>query len=454
MTSQTDIDRILGVWLSEGADHAPEDRLRAALSEVSSTSQKRIVRLPHLLGPSDRSLPPAALFAVIGVAILAIVGLGLGVKAGFIRLPMPTQLPAPASSPPATTNADRGLVDYRYPAAGFEISLPEEWNVTSTPDEAALTARSDATHIRLYVSSGDSAGRLVTCQRSAGPWESCEPRVATDRRSLGQAIAILPQDDHGVGPPTARLRQITLDGEPATMQSVVAYEYPAAGSQAVTWVVAMHSGRPYVVRLSWSVGREIPDVASIISGFRFLATGEAVTHRGPAGTYALSVPGDWVEPTSRKSGYQSFTVANGGRTRTVLKIRSSLPGGAIELCLTHCATFNDVESLDDLGRALHDPQLRQSFESPYGTITPRNGFILVRGETVLGGAPARFEGPASGGVSASGGFSDSAELYYHVWTTHEGVAVVLSFDSWAMNRGLVSDEQVDAILQSFRFTDG
>ena len=53
------------------------------------------------------------------------------------------------------------------------------------------------------------------------------------------------------------------------MTRIQAYEYPAQSGQEVVYVVAMHAGRPYIVRI-WTSENEAVDVESVIAGFQFV----------------------------------------------------------------------------------------------------------------------------------------------------------------------------------------
>ena len=61
-----------------------------------------------------------------------------------------------------------------------------------------------------------------------------------------------------------------LDGEPAVRIDKSAYEPPAQGGQHLTYVFAMHEGRPLVLRCWTSRGGGPIDLDEILLGFRFL----------------------------------------------------------------------------------------------------------------------------------------------------------------------------------------
>jgi hypothetical protein len=71
-----------------------------------------------------------------------------------------------------------------------------------------------------------------------------------------------------VGPPAGRWDAGTLGGEPSVVTRIQAYEYPAKGGQEVVYIVAMHAGRPYIIRI-WTSANEATDLDSVIAGFRF-----------------------------------------------------------------------------------------------------------------------------------------------------------------------------------------
>ena len=77
-----------------------------------------------------------------------------------------------------------------------------------------------------------------------------------------------PIADHGVGPPTGRQDAITLDGEPAVVTRIQAYEYPDKSGQEVVYIAALHHGRPYLIRI-WTSQNEASDTEAVLAGFRF-----------------------------------------------------------------------------------------------------------------------------------------------------------------------------------------
>ena len=62
--------------------------------------------------------------------------------------------------------------------------------------------------------------------------------------------------------------QVLLDGEPAVVGLVETYEYPARGGQWLAYVMAVHDGRPYVIRLHNRLTNEF-HLEEVLEGFQF-----------------------------------------------------------------------------------------------------------------------------------------------------------------------------------------
>ena len=69
-------------------------------------------------------------------------------------------------------------------------------------------------------------------------------------------------------------------------------------------------------------------------------------------------------------------------------------------------------------------------------------------EATLGGEPAHIES-----ADFSGGQAWGAPTYYAVYTIHDGRAVVLMFDHWAIVMDILPRSVLDQIVASFRFLD-
>ncbi len=72
-------------------------------------------------------------------------------------------------------------------------------------------------------------------------------------------------------PGTITRDTMLLDGEDANLVGVGAYEYPARGGEHVTYILAFHDGRPFILRFHTTLEGP-PDgwISDFLSGFRFL----------------------------------------------------------------------------------------------------------------------------------------------------------------------------------------
>jgi hypothetical protein len=123
--------------------------------------------------------------------------------------------------------------------------------------------------LQVMVAVGEPDGTVLPCVKRAAPWEWCEPIKVEDLDDMAVAVAPRPVADHGVGPPIPERTSGTLDGEPAMIMRVPAYEYPAQGGQEVVYVGAFHRGRPYILRIRTTANR-IGDLEAMIARFRFV----------------------------------------------------------------------------------------------------------------------------------------------------------------------------------------
>ena len=156
-------------------------------------------------------------------------------------------------------------IDQTLAMAGglVELGLSEAWGRSPGDDEKLVIGPQELT-----VVVGDDEGRIVTCVRPAGPWEQCREVRVTTLDELAEARAAGPDRRSRRRATRQRRRdEGTLGGEPSVVTRIQAYEYPAQSGQEVVYVVAMHAGRPYIVRI-WTSENEAVDVESVIAGFR------------------------------------------------------------------------------------------------------------------------------------------------------------------------------------------
>lgn len=164
---------------------------------------------------------------------------------------------------PAPAVPEQVLAD---PGGRFEVALPAGWTQVRRDDGVFLV---DLDGERLAIRVGDDDGTVTPCEVPAGPFEQCEEITAQSLDELATAVAPAPSSDPGIGPPMIRRDSTTIDGEPAVIFRLEAYEPPAKGGQHLAYVVAIHDGRPYILRFWTGDDRGLRDVDEAIAGFRF-----------------------------------------------------------------------------------------------------------------------------------------------------------------------------------------
>jgi hypothetical protein len=154
------------------------------------------------------------------------------------------------------------------PDGRVAIALPHGWERVNRPDGLFLLAHGRQ---RMTVRVGDENNRLVTCDEPSGPWEECLVIEATTLEDLAAATKPEPVNDGGVGGvPIITQTADTLDGEPAVIWRLHGYEYPARGSEWLTYVVAIIDERPVLIRIWTPDESGIRDLDEVIEGFRLV----------------------------------------------------------------------------------------------------------------------------------------------------------------------------------------
>ena len=161
-----------------------------------------------------------------------------------------------ADAAPATADQTLVMADGRV-----ELALSDAWHRSKADPELIMLGANQVMTVRV----GDIDGRIVTCVDPAAPWELCREIQATSLEDLTAAVLPAPIQDHGVGPPEGRVQDVTLDGQPAVLIRIQAYEYPAKSGQEVAYLVALHDGRPLIIRLR-TTSNELRDLDSVLAG--------------------------------------------------------------------------------------------------------------------------------------------------------------------------------------------
>jgi hypothetical protein len=144
------------------------------------------------------------------------------------------------------------------------VALSNAWTVGENPTVIEHGAKQ-----RMTIRIGSADGTITTCDRPAGPWELCRKVKATTLEELSAVVQPGPDGEPGIGDPMAVSVDDVLGGEPSVVTRIQAYEPPARGAQEVVYIVAIHDGRPVIVRIH-TTAANVVDLDSVIAGFRFV----------------------------------------------------------------------------------------------------------------------------------------------------------------------------------------
>ena len=212
MTSQRDLDRVLGAFLADGTDELADRVIEAALDEIDHTTQRRVLRVPWRF-PTMRMPNRLAAAAVIGV---------IAVGGGLLLLAK-AQSQVGAPSPSTTESPGSTLQPFRSTgpeSAALALALQSQWTAvggrTQPPaigpyDNAVMVI--GPTGLRIWgfkgdpesawsVSASDSllAVRMVTTQRllTSEHWDCHPGQEGTYNVALapgGATLSLTPRGD-------------------------------------------------------------------------------------------------------------------------------------------------------------------------------------------------------------------------------------------------------------------
>lgn len=123
MSTRRDFDRTSKAWLAEGPTELADRVLDAALHEVHSTHQRRL-----LWGLPWRTSPMLNRFRLAAVAVVAVIAVGV-VALNLPRLPGvggPGTSPSPSAAGGTVVDTADGLGDFAIP---LKITLPTGWTL-------------------------------------------------------------------------------------------------------------------------------------------------------------------------------------------------------------------------------------------------------------------------------------------------------------------------------------
>jgi hypothetical protein len=278
----------------------PDASLDAALLAVTVAPQRRWRgRLARFAGASP--LVPVGM--TLG-AIAAVVALGIGIGQ-VLPLPGTEATPTPGSTETPTPDSE-GMVIFSNPRDGYELVVPEQWEVGAEPDfgeplqgVVRFGRAANRDYGALTVSIGSPDGRFYLC--TAGLCGETVARTLDELQALVVSVPEVLSDKE--------LHELTeLGGEPARIEKM--RMSGIVGGPALFYsVFALHDGRPvvlsfdhYSIRYGYLSTREIHQ---IVASFRFLDTGpepsvsqepgEAAfqTLTFPVAGFALEAPAGW-----------------------------------------------------------------------------------------------------------------------------------------------------------------
>jgi hypothetical protein len=346
---------------------------------------------------------------------------------------------------------------------GYEVLLPEWWERTAHRWDLGVTffgnggGAGTSGGPGLVISVGQPDGTVELCSGT------CETVHVASLAELEEAIVSSPPAIcRGLGPDCGRSSEqrgdLTLAGAQARFESASLGGRCLGCPDAWRHVFAIVDGRPVVLafdywnirfnRFSW-YSDSADWVDEIVDSFRFVdaATSvEMVTYADRDAGYSVSHPATWVAGQS-DAGTRTFQASRAGSRLYELRITVGDADGNVRLCILTCVDATGITSLEELSDALHSKLLfGPARDTSYGPIYLKP-FDAVHGKATLDGEDARTEQYESVGCCPPRG-------YYAVYTIHDGRPVVLAFDPGTSDNPSVADETIEAVVASFRFTDG
>jgi hypothetical protein len=274
MTRVTDLDQLLGRWMDDGPDEAPERFVTSALAEIEHTRQRRVSRLSWVASTAGHYPALAAAWVLMLAASMAV---AVAYSVGWFTTPAPV-------------DPDQPAVETRAPAeAGFEVGVPRGWALSTDVDArreaAALPAHGVWSFVgetppgSLTISYGDAAGHFVLCDGTECRDERVQITVPFSRDASMESLdAVIGHSLDERAMRDGRLAQAeaaNLGGEAGRIRA----GYRPAGTyvpgdlrpREVTYVYALHRGRPVVLQVDQPAAESDPSlIDAIVERFRFL----------------------------------------------------------------------------------------------------------------------------------------------------------------------------------------
>lgn len=179
MTTDRELDRILGAWLGDGPTAAPDRVLDVMTDRIGRQGQRPgwlIDRRLPVIAPPVRLLAAAAVLVAVSVAGTVLIG-GGGLGPGPTPTPSPTPSPTPTAEPtPVAIRAPiesmaPGTYTYFANGGGTTFTVPDGWAVPEFgPLDFALTPTdaADGDSIRVFYDMR-IASKDATCPETQEP---------------------------------------------------------------------------------------------------------------------------------------------------------------------------------------------------------------------------------------------------------------------------------------------
>jgi hypothetical protein len=221
-------------------------------------------------GGDDRRNAPPTLRPPQGTNLAAVAQPATPTRAATQSPAVPSATPRPSPSP-ATFIADDG---------SFQVTLASRWSRDHGVDPFTMYVEHPGEEVLIRHGRPDEG--LRTCDRPAGPWETCVLVRPTSLQQLTDAIGLAPIRERPCpSAPTITKTSQVLDGEPAVVLHVRACEVasprrggptrrvPTSGTESVTYIVAMSGDTPFLIRVWSSKESGVLSVGAVLSGFAF-----------------------------------------------------------------------------------------------------------------------------------------------------------------------------------------
>lgn len=202
MTTDRDLDRVLGVWFGEGPTAAPDRMLDVMADRIGRQHQRPTWLIDRPRRSTRRSILRVALVAALAAGV---VGGAILFSSGVpMPIPTPPPTPSPVASPtpfpldaPADYTLTPGAYRFTFNGGGTTVVLPEGWAVPTLGDldfSLRPTGLGANDTVRVFFD-------MRVASRDAACTEAVEPGVGSSSAEIIGALASDPALDTTVPQP-------------------------------------------------------------------------------------------------------------------------------------------------------------------------------------------------------------------------------------------------------------